>query len=129
MRKCFSLETGPYPCFPTDLQAQAVALAAVSEGTSVITENVFEMRFKHVPELVRMGANITVKGRTAIIEGCERLCGAEISAKDLRGGAALVLAALAAEGRSVLDGINHIERGYLDMDGKLRGIGARINKI
>lgn len=129
MRKCFSLETGPYPCFPTDLQAQAVALATVSEGTSVITENVFEMRFKHVPELVRMGADITVKGRTAIIKGSKRLYGAEISAKDLRGGAALVLAALVAEGRSFVSGVNHIERGYLDMDGKLRGLGARINKI
>ncbi len=127
--RAFSLETGPYPCFPTDLQAQATALATVSKGTSVVTENIFEMRYNHVSELIRMGADIFVKGRTAIIKGVEQLHGAHVVAKDLRGGAALVVAGLNAEGETTVSDIKHIERGYLDFDKKLLSLGADIKKI
>lgn len=129
VKKSFSLETGPYPSFPTDLQSQTMALATVSEGTSVITETVFETRFNHVSELIRMGAGITVKGRTAIINGVSKLHGACVSAKDLRGGAALVLAGLSAEGETVVSDIHHIERGYLNFDQKLKALGADIKRI
>ena len=125
-RKSFSFSTGPYPFFPTDLQAQTTALLSVSEGVSVVTENVFEMRYKHIPELIKMGADITVKGRNAIIKGVERFNGASVTAYDLRGGAALVLAGLNAEGKTEVNDIKHIQRGYLDMAQKLRGLGANI---
>lgn len=128
-RKAFSLETGPYPCFPTDLQAQATALSTVSLGTSVITENIFETRYNHVPELIRMGADISVKGRTAIVKGVNQLHGASVVAKDLRGGAALVVAGLNAEGKTTISDIRHVERGYLDLDKKLLSLGADIKKI
>ncbi len=127
-RKNFSISTGPYPFFPTDLQPQAMALACVSEGVSVIEENVFEMRFKHVPELIKMGADITVKGRTAIVTGVKSLTGAEVYANDLRAGAALVLAGLSAEGTTVVSGIPFIERGYLCFDDKLRSLGADVKR-
>ena len=127
--KAFSLETGPYPCFPTDLQAQMSVLASVSSGTSIITEKVFETRYNHVAELIRMGANIIVNGRTAIIQGVSQLHGASVVAKDLRGGAALVVAGLNAEGQTTVSGIKHIERGYLDLDKKLLSLGADIKKI
>ncbi|MBE7061548.1 MAG: UDP-N-acetylglucosamine 1-carboxyvinyltransferase [Clostridiales bacterium] len=127
-RKSFSFSTGPYPSFPTDLQPQTMALACVSEGVSVIEENVFETRFKHVPELIKMGANITVKGRTAIVTGVPTLSGAEVYANDLRAGAALVLAGLCAEGTTVIGGIPFIERGYLDFDKKLRQLGADVKR-
>ncbi len=127
-KKSFSLDTGPYPCFPTDLQAQTMSLATVSEGTSVITETVFETRYNHVPELIRMGANVSVKGRTAIIQGVKRLHGASVTAKDLRGGAALVIAGLGAEGKTVVNDVRHIERGYLDFDKKLNALGAQIKR-
>ena len=128
VRKCFSIETGPYPSFPTDLQAQTTVLATVSEGTSVITETVFETRYNHVAELMRMGASISVKGRTAIVQGVKRLHGATVTAKDLRGGAALVLAGLSAEGKTVVSQISHVERGYLEFDKKLRALGADIKR-
>lgn len=127
-RKGFSFSTGPYPLFPTDLQAQTMSLLSVSQGLSVVSENIFEMRFKHVPELVKMGANICVKGQNAIITGVSRLNGANVVAQDLRGGAALVLAGLNAEGRTVISDVHHIERGYFLMEEKLRSLGADIVK-
>ncbi|MBQ8427395.1 MAG: UDP-N-acetylglucosamine 1-carboxyvinyltransferase [Clostridia bacterium] len=128
VRKSFSLETGPYPSFPTDLQSQTMSLATVSEGTSVITETVFETRYNHVPELIKMGASITVKNSTAIINGVKNLHGACVTAKDLRGGASLVLAGLNAEGKTVVSDVRHIERGYLNFDEKLRALGADIKR-
>ena len=129
MRKAFSLSTGPFPSFPTDLQAQAMALASVSEGISVISENVFETRFNHVGELVKMGADITVKGKTAIVKGVRQLNGAHVFANDLRGGASLVLAGLCANGETVVDNAFHIQRGYFDLDKKLASIGGDIKRI
>lgn len=128
-RNSFSFSTGPYPFFPTDLQAQTMALLSVSTGRSIVSENVFETRFNHVSELVRMGANIDVKGRNAKIVGVERLHGEVVNASDLRGGAALVLAGLNAEGYTVINGIKHIERGYFNLDKKLASLGAEIKKI
>lgn len=127
--KSFSLTTSPYPGFPTDMQAQAMALATISNGTSFITENIFEMRFKHASELRKMGADITLCGRMAIINGVKALSGAEVFAEDLRGGASLVLAGLTAFGQTVVNDVRHVERGYLDMDKKLRSLGADITRI
>jgi len=127
--KSFSFSTGPYPFFPTDLQAQTASLLTVSDGLSIITENVFEMRYKYLPELVKMGADVTVKGKTAIINGVERLSGASVTACDLRGGAALVLAGLNAEGKTEINDIRHIERGYLSMVDKLTALGADIKRL
>lgn len=121
-----NIQTGPYPCFPTDLQAQIMALCSVARGVSYITENIFENRFGHVSELNKMGADITVNGRTAVIKGVKRLRGAKVFARDLRGGAGLVIAALAAEGTSVIHGVKHIERGYFRFDEKLGSLGADI---
>lgn len=129
VKKPFTIETGPYPCFPTDLQAPVMSLAAVSKGVSVITENVFEMRYKHVPELIKMGASITVKGRTALVRGVERFHCAEVSACDLRGGASLVLAGLGAEGKTTVNNIYHIDRGYFGFEKKLKSIGADVYRI
>ena len=122
----FDFITAPYPGFPTDLQAQTMALLCVSDGVSLITENIFETRFNHVSELIRMGADVSVKGRTAMVRGVKRLCGADVYAKDLRGGAALVLAGLVAEGVTTVNGVYHMERGYLNMDEKLRSLGANV---
>ncbi len=118
--------TMPHPGFPTDLQQPFAAMLSVAEGTSVVTENVYERRFRYVNELVRMGADIKQEGRTAIITGVPKLTGAQTAASDLRAGAALVCAALAAEGQSEISGIEHIERGYENLVGKLRGLGAQI---
>ncbi len=126
--EAFSFETGPHPFFPTDLQAPAMALAATRSGTSVICENVFEMRYNHVAELVKMGADITVKGKMAIVRGVKTLHGASVKARDLRGGAALVLAGLGARGKTVVSDIMHVERGYYNFDKKLRAIGADVRK-
>lgn len=126
--KSFSIDTGPHPSFPTDLQSQMMALATVADGTSVITENVFESRYQLVPDLISMGADITVKGRTAIINGVKKLHGSKMCAKDLRGGAALVIAALVAEGESNVYNIRHIDRGYLDFDKKLQMLGADVKR-
>ena len=125
-RKSFSLTTSPYPGFPTDLQPQMTALAAVSEGESRITENLFDMRFGFADELVKMGADIKLKDNVAFIKGVKTLKGADVTARDLRGGAALVLAGLQAEGQTTLCGIRHVERGYFNFDGKLRSLGAQI---
>ena len=123
------VETLPYPGFPTDLQAQFLSLQCICDGTCLVIENMFETRFKHVPELVKMGANITVRDRMAIVRGVRRLHGAEVNVHDLRGGAALVLAGLAAEGKTRIHNIQHIDRGYDGLDGKLNGLGADIIRI
>ncbi len=123
------VKTLPYPGFPTDMQPQIATLLAMSEGTSIVTESIFENRFKYVDELARMGAKIVVEGNTAIIDGVEGLSGVAVSAPDLRAGAALVMAGLAAEGVTQVDQIEYIQRGYEDFEEKLRGIGADIQKI
>lgn len=124
-----SIETQPYPGFPTDLQAQFAALCCISRGHSIITENLFETRFKYAPELRKMGADITVINRNAFIRGVEKFKGATVVAHDLRGGAALVLAGLAAEGRSEILDISHIDRGYGAFEYKLRSLGADIVRV
>jgi len=124
-----SVSTSPYPAFPTDLQAPMLALNTVARGTAVITENLFETRFRHVPELIKMGADITVAGRCAIVRGVERLHGSETYVKDLRGGAALTIAALAAEGESSVCDIGYIDRGYSSFEGKIKALGGRIKRI
>lgn len=123
------IKTLPYPGYPTDMQPQAGVALALSEGVSTITESIFENRFRYVDELEKMGANIRVEGSTAIIEGVKGFKGAHINAHDLRAGASLVLAGLAAEGITVIDDIHFIERGYEDFDGKLRSLGAEIEKV
>ena len=123
------VKTLPYPGFPTDMQPQITTLLALSNGTSIVTEGIFENRFKYVAELARMGADIKVEGNMAIINGVESFMGAAISAPDLRAGAALVLAGLAAEGFTILDQIEYIERGYECFDQKLISIGASMEKI
>ncbi len=123
---CTQIKTLPYPGFPTDMQPQMAVALALSEGTSVITESIFENRFKYVDELVRMGATIQVEGNVAIITGIERYTSADIVAPDLRAGAALVIAALSADGYSTVDSIQYIQRGYERFDEKLRGLGAEI---
>ena len=121
--------TLPYPGFPTDMQPQMAVVLGISEGTSTVTESIFENRFKYLSELARMGANVKVEGNSATIEGVEKLSGARVSAPDLRAGAALVIAGLAAEGVTVVDDIVYILRGYEDFDGKLRGLGAEIERV
>lgn len=123
------VKTLPYPGFPTDMQPQITVALALSSGTSIVTESIFENRFKYVDELTRMGANIKVEGNTAIINGVGKYTGASITAPDLRAGAALVLAGLAAEGFSSVDDIRYIERGYEDFEIKLRSLGAQIEKV
>ncbi len=123
------VKTLPYPGFPTDMQPQITVALALSKGTSIVTETIFENRFKYVDELTRMGANIKVEGTTAIIDGVEKYTGASISAPDLRAGSALVVAALAAEGTSTVDDIKYIQRGYEDFHLKLQGLGAQIELV
>lgn len=122
------IKTLPYPGFPTDLQPQVVSMLALAEGTSIVTENVFDNRFKHVAELRRMGAEIYVEGRAAIIRGVEALSGARVEASDLRAAAALVLAGLAAENTTILEDVEHLERGYAELDAKYRQLGAHIER-
>lgn len=124
-----TVQTLPYPGFPTDMQAQMLSLLCTANGTSIITETIFENRYKHVEELVRMGANIKTVGKVAVIKGVKELTGAKVTAKDLRGGAALVLAGLAAKGTTEVDNIYHIERGYDGIEDRLRALGADIVKI
>lgn len=123
------VETSPFPGFPTDMQAQYSALASTAVGTTLVVENLFETRYKYAAELRRMGADITVRGRTAVIRGVEHLNGACVSASDLRGGAALVVAGLKAEGRTDVIDLSHIDRGYADFEYKLRCLGAKIRRI
>jgi UDP-N-acetylglucosamine 1-carboxyvinyltransferase len=123
------ITTAPYPGFPTDMQAQFMAMNAIADGTSVVTETIFENRFMHVQELQRLGADIRVKGNTAIIRGVPRLNGAPIMATDLRASASLVLAGLVAEGMTLIDRVYHIDRGYEIIEEKLSGLGARIKRV
>ena len=123
------VKTLPYPGFPTDMQPQITVTLGLSKGTSIVTESIFENRFKYVDELTRMGASIKVEGNTAIIDGVSKYTGASINAPDLRAGAALVIAGLAAEGTTVVDDIKFIERGYEDFHIKLRNLGAQIDKV
>ena len=123
------METEEYPGFPTDAQAQYMALCTQAEGTSIITENIFENRFMHVLELVRMGANIKVEGRRAIVRGKTPLSGAAVLASDLRASASLVLAALVADGETIIDRVYHIDRGYERIEEKLRSVGAQMKRI
>ena len=123
------VKTLPYPGFPTDMQPQITVALGLAEGTSIVTESIFENRFKYVDELTRMGANIKVESSTAIIEGVTNYTGASISAPDLRAGAALVIAALAADGYTTIDDIRYIERGYEDFDLKLQSLGAMLEKV
>ncbi|MCX7746356.1 MAG: UDP-N-acetylglucosamine 1-carboxyvinyltransferase [Clostridia bacterium] len=127
--KAIDIKTHPYPGFPTDMQAQMTALMSRAEGTSMVIETIFENRFMHVSELKRMGANIKIEGRSAIIEGTPNLMGAQVRATDLRAGAALVLAGLKAESITEITDIEHIERGYVRIDEKLRALGANIKRV
>ncbi len=127
--KAVSVRTDPYPGFPTDMQAQFMTLNCLADGTARITETIFENRFMHVSELLRLGAQIQIEGPTAIVQGVERLTGATIMATDLRASASLVMAALAAEGESIVDRIYHLDRGYESMELKLRQLGANIVRI
>ena len=123
------IKTLPYPGFPTDMQAQMMALLSVTKGSSIITETVFENRFMHVAELVRMGANIKIDGRTAIIEGVSNLTGCDVKATDLRAGAAMILAGLVAQGKTEISELYHIDRGYVNIEEKFRGLGANIYRV
>lgn len=127
--KAFDIKTHPYPGFPTDMQAQMTSLMSRANGTSMVIETIFENRFMHVSELKRMGAKIKIEGRSAIIEGCNKLMGAQVKATDLRAGAALVLAGLAAEGTTEITDIEHIDRGYVKIDEKLKALGANISRV
>ena len=123
------IKTLPYPGFPTDMQAQIMSLLSVVDGVSVITETVFENRFMHVAELQRMGANIKIDGRTAIVEGVKKLTGCSVKATDLRAGAAMILSGLVAEGHTEISDIYHIDRGYVKIEEKFRNLGADIYRI
>lgn len=123
------IKTMPYPGFPTDMQAQFMAMLAISTGTGMVTETVFENRFMHVDELKRMGANIRIDGRTSVVEGVERLTGCQVKATDLRAGAAMVLAGLVADGETQVGYIHHIDRGYDNLVDKLVGLGADISRV
>lgn len=123
------VKTMPYPGFPTDMQPQMMALLSIAGGTSVITETVFENRFMHVAELKRMGAEIITDGRTAVVKGVAELSGAPVRATDLRAGAALVLAGLAAEGETEVWGVHHLDRGYVNIEGKLRSLGGAVARV
>ncbi|GIO12211.1 UDP-N-acetylglucosamine 1-carboxyvinyltransferase 1 [Cohnella xylanilytica] len=124
--RAVDVKTLPYPGFPTDMQAQMMTLLLRAEGTSIVTETVFENRFMHVDELIKMGAEIKVDGRTAIVTGGAKLVGAQVCATDLRAGAALICAALAADGATEVTGVHHIDRGYVDIVGKLAALGADV---
>ncbi|MDR2300932.1 MAG: UDP-N-acetylglucosamine 1-carboxyvinyltransferase [Deltaproteobacteria bacterium] len=124
-----NVTTGPYPGFPTDMQAQFLALMCTSKGTSIITETIFENRFMHVAELKRLGADVTLEGRTAVVKGVERLSGAPMTASDLRASASLLLAAMAAKGTSEISRVYHLDRGYDRLDDKLNSLGAKIKRV
>ncbi|MGH9496431.1 MAG: UDP-N-acetylglucosamine 1-carboxyvinyltransferase [Candidatus Sulfotelmatobacter sp.] len=127
--KAADMSTEEHPGFPTDCQAQFMALATQAEGTSIITENIFENRFMHAQELVRMGANIKIEGRRAVVHGKTQLSAAAVLASDLRASASLVLAALVADGETIIDRVYHIDRGYENIEEKLKGVGAQIRRI
>lgn len=127
--KAVDIRTLPHPAFPTDMQAQLMTVAAIAEGTSTIIENIFENRYMHVPELQRMGANIKVDGHTAVVKGVEELNAAPVMATDLRASMSLVMAAVAAKGQTTIERIYHIDRGYEQVEEKLRGLGVTIERI
>ncbi len=127
--KAISVRTLPYPAFPTDMQAQFMALDCTAEGTSVLTETIFENRFMHVPELIRLGADIAIQDDTAVVKGVAGLSGAAVMATDLRASASLVIAGLVAEGETTISRIYHLDRGYERMEGKLAAVGARIERV
>jgi len=124
-----NIRTAPYPGFPTDMQAQFCALNAIAEGTSSVTETVFENRFMHIQEILRLGANLNLEGNTVIIQGVDDLTGAQVMATDLRASASLILAGLVAKGETIVERIYHIDRGYDHIEEKLAGIGAQIQRI
>jgi UDP-N-acetylglucosamine 1-carboxyvinyltransferase len=121
--------TEPYPGFPTDLQAQVMALMTIADGAAMITETIFENRFMHVPELMRLGANIHIQGPSALVRGVKRLAGAEVMATDLRASVSLVIAGLVAEGETSINGVHHLDRGYERLEEKLAACGARIERL
>ena len=127
--RAISLRTAPYPAFPTDMQAQLMALDCVADGVARITETIFENRFMHVLELQRLGASIAIEGNTAMVQGVARLSGATVMATDLRASASLVIAGLVAEGETTVDRIYHLDRGYDRMEARLRALGARIERL
>ena len=127
--KAADIVTEEYPGFPTDMQAQYMTLVTQAEGTSLVTENIFENRFMHAQELTRMGANIKIEGRRAIVRGKTPLQSAAVLASDLRASASLVLAALVADGETIIDRVYHIDRGYERIEEKLRGVGAQMKRI
>jgi len=127
--KAVDIKTLPYPGFPTDMQAPYTSMMTIADGTSMVIETIFENRFMHIPELKRMGANVKIEGRTAVVEGIKKLTGAQVKATDLRAGAALVIAGLCAEGATEISDIEHIERGYYNFDVKLNGLGADVQRI
>jgi UDP-N-acetylglucosamine 1-carboxyvinyltransferase len=127
--KAVEVKTLPYPGFPTDLQAQMMALMSVAQGTSVISETIFEGRFLHVPELHRMGASIEVEGPHAVVKGVPLLTGAPVMASDLRASAGLVLAGLAADGETTLSRVYHLDRGYERLEEKFQALGAKIERV
>jgi len=127
--KAVGFRTSEYPAFPTDMQAQFMAVNAIAEGAAKISETIFENRFMHVNELIRLGAKIDVDGHTAVVTGVSRLSGAAVMATDLRASASLVIAGLVADGETLVDRIYHLDRGYDRMEAKLRGIGAQIERV
>ena len=127
--KAVSLRTAPHPGFPTDMQAQFIAMNSVAEGTSRVTETIFENRFMHVQELRRLGAHIEIEGNTAMIRGVDTLKGATVMATDLRASASLVIAGLVAEGETIIDRIYHLDRGYEHIESRLARLGARIARL
>jgi UDP-N-acetylglucosamine 1-carboxyvinyltransferase len=127
--KAQSFRTTEYPGFPTDMQAQFMALNCIAEGTSKVTETIFENRFMHVNELVRLGANIQIDGKVSVVQGVNQLSGATVMATDLRASASLVIAGLVAEGETIVDRIYHLDRGYDRMEAKLRKVGAQIERV
>jgi UDP-N-acetylglucosamine 1-carboxyvinyltransferase len=124
-----SLSTAPFPAFPTDMQAQFMSMLALADGTSLLTETIFENRYMHVPELSRMGADIEVRGRSAVVRGVDGLVGAPVMATDLRASMSLVLAGLAAEGETQVNRVYHLDRGYERLEEKLQAVGADIERV
>lgn len=122
-------KTMPYPGFPTDMQAQFMSLMCIADGTSIISENIFENRFMHVAELIRMGADLSIEGKTVTVKGVNRLIGAPVMATDLRASASLILSALSAEGETIIDRVYHLDRGYEKIDKKLRALGAQVERL
>jgi UDP-N-acetylglucosamine 1-carboxyvinyltransferase len=124
-----TVTTQPYPGFPTDMQAQFMAMLTMADSASMLTETIFENRYMHVPELSRMGADITVRGRSAVVRGVKRLVGAPVMATDLRASMSLVIAGLAAEGETTVNRVYHLDRGYERLEEKLQAVGADIERV